>query len=102
MPWRFIAVAMERPCGVPSVRLPLSSSMARKTRNMLPVEQPLELQLPVVRVPPEVLQVKAAVAVERERYQSRSTVVQAEPEPGLGRSRLARSHIASEATRDSQ
>ena len=42
------------------------------------------------------------VAVLRERYQRRSRIVQATPVPGLGRSRLARSHIVSVGTYDSQ
>jgi hypothetical protein len=45
-----------------------------------------------------VLQVKAEVALGRERYQSRSVVIQAAALPGDGRSRAARSQIASEAT----
>src|SRR5436190_3180759 len=89
---------MAPPCGVPSARLPLSSSMARKTRKVPPVTQPSDVQ-----VVPETLHWKAEpVAVERDRYQRRSTVAHAEPEPGLGMSRAARSHSASEETIDSQ
>ncbi|HKI06511.1 MAG TPA: hypothetical protein VKK31_31320 [Thermoanaerobaculia bacterium] len=50
--------------GVPFERLP--SSTARRVRQSEPVLQPSEVQVP------EGLQVKASVAVERDRYQSRS------------------------------
>src|SRR3954470_5812634 len=89
---------MAPPCGVPSARLPLSSSMARKTRKRPPVMQPSDVQ-----VVPETLHWKAElVAVERDRYQRRSTVDHAEPEPGLGMSRAARSHSACDDPIDSQ
>src|SRR5947199_4369210 len=96
MPWRLKAAKRAPPCGVPLARLPSSSSTARITFHQLPVPQPFD-----VKVPP-VVQVKALVAVLRERYQSRSRVVQAGPVPGFGRSRLAKSQIASVGTYDSQ
>ena len=96
MPWRLNAAAIAPPCGVPSFRLPLSSSTARKVRKRRPVEQPFDVQVP------DAVQLNAAVEVERDRYQSRSAIAHAEPEPGLGRSRLARSQSASDETYDSQ
>ena len=54
------------------------------------------LQPSEVQVVPETLHWKAALAVERDRYQRRSTIVQAAPEPGLGMSRAARSQSASD------
>src|SRR6185295_14814560 len=97
MPWRLNAANSAPPWGVPSVRLPLSSSTARMTFHIEPVLQPSEVQ-----VPPLVLQVKPCVPVERDRYQRRSVIVQADPVPGLGRSRLAKSHSDSEVMYDSQ
>ncbi len=96
MPWRLNAAPRAAPCGVPSVRLPLSSSTARIARQRVPVEQPFDVQVPVA------VQTKPLVEVERDRYHRRSVVAQAEPLPGLGRSRLAKSHSASEETYDSQ
>src|SRR4051794_639230 len=97
MPWRLKAAKRAPPCGVPLVRLPSSSSTARITFHQLPVPQPFE-----VKGVPAWLQVKALVAVLRERYHSRSRVVHAGPVPAPGRSRLAKSQIASEGTYDSQ
>src|SRR5207237_4208925 len=97
MPWRLKAANRAAPCGVPLARLPSSSSAARRVRQSEPVAQPSDVQVGVA-----VLQVKAAVAVARERYQSRSVIVHAPALPGLGRSRLAKSHSASEETYDSQ
>src|SRR6185295_6591247 len=96
MRWRLNAANRLQECGVPFERLPSSSSTARMVFHQEPVLQPL-----LVKVPP-VVQLKELVAVLRERYHRRSVVVQAEPVPGLGRSRLARSHTASEGTYDSQ
>ena len=59
----------------------MSSSTARKVRKRLPVAQPLD-----VHVVPETLQLNAAVAVERDRYQRRSRIAQAAPVLALGRS----------------
>src|SRR6476659_6214892 len=96
MPWRLKAANRLQECGVPLVRLPSSSSTARMAFHHEPVAQPFE-----VKVVP-VVQEKARFEVERVRYQSRSRVVQAEPVPGFGRSRLARSQIASDPMWDSQ
>ena len=60
------------------------------------MKQPFDVHVPVA------VQLKPLVAVDRDRYQRRSAVAQAAPEPGLGRSRLAKSHSASEETYDSQ
>src|SRR5215210_317863 len=89
MPCRLKAAKRAPPCGVPLDRLPSSSSTARMVFHSEPVLQPFD-----VKVVP-VVQEKAAVAVERERYQRRSTTVQAALVPGLGRSRLAKSQRAS-------
>lgn len=94
MPWRLNAAPRAAPWGVPSFRLPLSSSTARIERQSVPVEQPFADQVPLA------VQTMALVAVERDRYQRRSVVAQAEPLPGLGRSRLAKSHRACDGTSD--
>jgi hypothetical protein len=73
--------------------LPSSSSTARIVRHSEPIVQPFEVHGEV-----PVLQVKAPVAVARERYQRRSTTDQAALEPGLGKSRAAKSQSASEET----
>ena len=43
MPWRLNAANRAAPCGVPSFRLPLSSSMARNTFQSEPALQPFEV-----------------------------------------------------------
>ena len=43
MPWRLKAANRAPPCGVPLVRLPSSSSTARKTSQSEPALQPFEV-----------------------------------------------------------
>ncbi len=96
MPWRLNAANSAPPFGVPLSRLPSSSSTARMVLHSEPVSQPFDVQVPLA------VQTKAAVAVERDRYQRRSVTDQAAPLPGFGRSRAARSQSASDEMYDSQ
>src|SRR4051812_49613307 len=92
MLWRLNAANRAPPCGVPSFRLPLSSSTARNTFHSEPALQPFD-----VKVVPAV-QENDLVAVLRERYQRRARIVQGTPGAGVRRGRGGGGHNRSGGT----